>query len=57
MNDIPVYDLKQLSLQDIVDLIEKDVVFDIDNSLFKEDPMDPIQNHFFDPTITTQDLF
>lgn len=46
--NIPTYNLKELSLEDIRDLIEKDEVFDIDNSLFSEDPSDPITNHFFD---------
>ena len=48
LSNIPTYNLNDLTLEDIHRVIEKDEVFDIDKSLFSEDPSDPITNHFFD---------
>lgn len=52
MSDIQVYSLKDLSLEKLEQLVNSDVVFDIDMSLFKESDDDPlVKNHFFDAVI------
>ena len=56
-SDIAVYNLKEMTLDEIKKRIENNEVFDIDQSLFTEANEDVLTNHFFDTTSATKDLF